>query len=358
MISVVAPVYNEAASLRRLRDELAAAMRDGQVAFEILFIDDGSTDGSWDAIRQLTQEDERVGGIRFRRNYGKAAALQAGFAAARGEIIVTMDADLQDDPRELPRFIDTLNQGFDVVSGWKKVRHDPLDKVLPSRIFNWLVSRLSGVVLHDHNCGYKAYRREVIDELRLYGEMHRFVPVLAAARGWKVGELIVQHRPREFGRSKYGFSRNIKGFLDLATVLFLTRFEERPQHALGGAGLVACLIGFLLLAVGILGELGAKLFPPLAVVWRMAPSPMYGCLALAVGILLLALGLVAELLASSLHGSSSSHAIREQWSPRIPLDSSASDSASQPSDDVSVTEQRHTPSESLEAGGAGGSVES
>lgn len=328
MISVVVPVYNEAESLRRLRDELSEATRGSRHVFELIFIDDGSTDGSWEVIRELAREDGRVGGRRLRRNYGKAAALQAGFAASRGEIVVTMDADLQDDPRELPRFVAAIEQGSDVVSGWKKVRHDPLDKVLPSRVFNWLVSRLSGVKLHDHNCGYKAYRREVVDELRLYGEMHRFVPVLAAARGWKVGELVVQHRPREFGRSKYGFSRNIKGFLDLATVLFLTRFEERPQHALGGAGLVGCLTGLLLFAVGILGELGEKLFPPLAVVWRLAPSPLYGCLAIAVGVLLLALGLVAELLASSLHGPSSSHAIREQWAPSGPVAPASSEEAS------------------------------
>jgi dolichol-phosphate mannosyltransferase len=188
-----------------------------------------------------------VRGIRFRRNFGKAAALSAGFEAARGEQLVTMDADLQDDPREIPSLLAKLDEGYDVVSGWKQVRHDPWHKVLPSRVFNWMIGWLTGVKLHDHNCGLKCYRREVLAEVRLYGELHRFVPVLAHARGFRVGELAVQHRARKFGHSKYGLRRFARGFLDLLTVKFLTGFGQRPQHLLGGIGLSCFLLGGALL---------------------------------------------------------------------------------------------------------------
>ncbi len=186
-------------------------------------------------------------GLRFRRNFGKAAALSAGFSHARGELVMTLDADLQDDPREIPRFLAAMQNNLDVVSGWKKVRNDPWHKVFPSRIFNSLVSKLTGVKLHDHNCGMKCYRREIFDEVQLYGELHRFVPVLAASRGYRVGEIEINHRPRKFGRSKYGFERFIKGFLDLLTVKFLTGFGQRPQHILGSIGLVSFVVGALML---------------------------------------------------------------------------------------------------------------
>ena len=186
--------------------------------------------------RRLAGGDPRVSAIRFRRNFGKAAALTAGFRAARGDMVFTLDADLQDDPAEIPRFLAELEKGFDVVSGWKKTRHDPWHKVYPSRVFNWLVSRLTGCRLHDHNCGFKLYRREVLREVGIYGELHRFIPVLAHARGFRVGEVAVHHRRRRHGASKYGFSRFFKGFLDLLTVRFLTRFSQRPLHVLGGIG--------------------------------------------------------------------------------------------------------------------------
>jgi glycosyltransferase involved in cell wall biosynthesis len=243
MLSAVIPVRDEAESLRELHAELAQVAREHGYDLEIIFIDDGSSDGSWDLIEQLAASDQRVRGIRFRRNFGKAAALSAGFEAARHELVVTLDADLQDDPREIPRFLAEIDKGLDCVSGWKQVRHDPWHKVGPSRAFNWLVGLLTGVKLHDHNCGFKCYRRAIFDEVRLYGELHRFVPVLAAARGWKVGEIVVNHRPRRHGRSKYGVSRIIKGFLDLLTVYFLTGFEQRPQHLLGTCGIAAFAIG-------------------------------------------------------------------------------------------------------------------
>ena len=245
MISVVVPVYNEAESLGELHGELADVARRQQYDLELVFVDDGSTDGSWAEIERLASQDPRVQGVRFRRNFGKAAALSAGFQAARGEIVFTLDADLQDDPREMPRFLEQIDTGLDVVSGWKQVRHDPWHKVGPSRVFNWLVGWLTGVRLHDHNCGFKCYRREIFEEIQLYGELHRFVPVFAAARGWSVGEIAVNHRPRKFGRSKYGVRRFIKGFLDLLTVYFLTGYSQRPQHLLGSVGLVSFLLGGL-----------------------------------------------------------------------------------------------------------------
>lgn len=290
MISVIVPVYNEAASLALLHGELVAAFDAASTGpVEFIFVDDGSRDGSWRELRQLAAVDPRVQAIRFRRNFGKAAALTAGFQAARGERIFTLDADLQDNPAEVPRFLARLDEGCDVVSGWKKTRHDPWHKVWPSRVFNWMVSNLTGCHLHDHNCGYKLYRREVVREVGIYGELHRFVPVLAHARGFRVAEIEVAHRPRRHGTSKYGFSRFLKGFLDLLTVRFLTRFHQRPLHVLGGAGLA-------LLALG-----GVGLFY-LAILWLLGYRPigtrpmlLYSIAFLVVGVQLLSLGILAEL---------------------------------------------------------------
>jgi glycosyltransferase involved in cell wall biosynthesis len=290
MITVVIPVFNEEGSLRALQGELAGVF-DGQALgpVEFVYVDDGSRDGSWSELMMLASQDSRIRAIRFRRNFGKAAALTAGFRAARGERIFTLDADLQDDPAEIPRFLARLDEGFDVVSGWKKTRHDPWHKVYPSRIFNWLVSRLTGCSLHDHNCGFKLYRAAVPREVEIYGELHRFVPVLAHARGFRVGEIEVHHRPRRHGRSKYGFERFLKGFLDLLTVRFLTRFRHRPLHVLGGTGL-------LLLGLGLLGLVY------LAVLWLLGQRPIgnrpmlfYAIALLVVGVQLLSLGILAEL---------------------------------------------------------------
>ncbi len=249
MLSVVIPVYNESESLDELHAELAAVAAAHAYDAEFILVDDGSTDDSWSRIVTLAHRDPRICGIRFRRNFGKAAALSAGFDAARGELIVTLDADLQDDPKEIPNFLARMSAGFDVVSGWKRIRHDPWHKVLPSRIFNWLVSSTTGVHLHDHNCGMKSYRRPIFDEVRLYGELHRFVPVLAQARGWKVGEIEIQHRARKHGYSKYGVRRFVKGFLDLLTVKFIVGFGHRPQHMLGTIGLASFGLGFLGLSI-------------------------------------------------------------------------------------------------------------
>jgi dolichol-phosphate mannosyltransferase len=255
MLSLVIPVYNERESLTALHTEISEVAAKLTERVEILFIDDGSKDGSWDVIRELASKDDRVRGIKFRRNFGKAAALEAGFTSAQGNVIITMDADLQDDPHEIPNFLAQLRDGLDVVSGWKKIRHDPWHKVFPSRIFNKFLSVLTGIHLHDHNCGMKAYRAEIFREVHLYGEMHRFVPVLAFARGFAVGELVIQHRARKFGSSKYGWKRFIKGALDVVTVRLLTGFGRRPQHFLGawGLGFVALgTLGFFLLVLNLL----------------------------------------------------------------------------------------------------------
>jgi glycosyltransferase involved in cell wall biosynthesis len=249
-LSLVVPVFNERESLADLFAEIVAVSKQSvEWRFEVVFVDDGSTDGSWQEVRNLAEADGRVRGVRFRRNFGKAAALAAGFREATGEIVVTLDADLQDDPTEIPRFVEAIRGGFDVVSGFKEVRRDPWHKVFPSRVFNRMVSGLTGVKLRDHNCGFKAYRAEVVRRVRLYGELHRFVPVLAAEKGYRVGELVIHHRPRKFGRSKYGWRRFTRGFLDLISVQFLTGYGDRPQHFLGRLGLVPLALGFLGLVV-------------------------------------------------------------------------------------------------------------
>ncbi|MBC8114119.1 MAG: glycosyltransferase family 2 protein [Candidatus Saccharimonas sp.] len=238
------PVLNEVDSLRELHAQIAKVASEQSLDIEVIFVDDGSRDGSWKLIEQLARDDSRVSGIRFRRNFGKAAALTAGLKRATGDLILTMDADLQDDPAEIPQFIAKLNEGFDVVNGWKLRRLDPWHKVYPSKVFNWLVGRLTGLKLHDHNCGVKLFKVEVAREIRLYGELHRFVPVLAFAKGFRVTELGVNHRSRQHGQSKYGVRRFTRGFLDLLTVSFLIGYGQRPHHMLGWIGLVCFGIGF------------------------------------------------------------------------------------------------------------------
>lgn len=297
MLSIVIPVYNEVESLDALHAELNEVARQHGYELDILFVDDGSSDGSWQAIERLAASDSRVRGIRFRRNFGKAAALSAGFGAALGDLVMTLDADLQDDPHEIPRFLEAIANDLDVVSGWKQVRHDPWHKVLPSRIFNGMVSWLTGVRLHDHNCGMKCYRREVLAEVRLYGELHRFVPVLAHARGFRVGELTINHRARRFGQSKYGVRRFVKGFLDLLTVKFLTGFGQRPQHLLGTVGLCCFLAGFAglvyLSAYWIVGQLWPS---PEHLPLHQRPAVLYSLGALLLGGQLMSIGFLAELI--------------------------------------------------------------
>lgn len=254
-LSIVVPSYNEEESLGELTAWIARVMQTTDYSYEVIIVDDGSSDGSWAKVEQLHQADSRILGIRFRRNYGKSAALSEGFAAARGRVVITMDADLQDSPDEIPPLMDMiLRDGYDMVSGWKKVRHDPISKTLPSKIFNRVVRTISGIKLHDFNCGLKAYKSDVVKTIEIYGEMHRYVPLLAQEAGFgKIGERVVRHYERKFGHSKFGIERTIKGFLDLLSVTFMGKFGKRPMHLFGSLGSLMFLLGFLAA-----GWLGAK----------------------------------------------------------------------------------------------------
>jgi glycosyltransferase involved in cell wall biosynthesis len=312
MISVVVPVYNERESLPQLHAELAAVAETARLDLEVIFVDDGSNDGSWDTIVELAGKHSWTHGIRFRRNFGKAAALSAGFKTAHGDTLITLDADLQDDPKEIPRFLEALGGGLDVVNGWKRIRLDPWHKTLPSKVFNRLVGWLTGVRLHDHNSGFKCYRAEVLREVRLYGELHRFVPVLAAARGFKIGEIPVDHRPRRYGHSKYGVRRFVKGFLDLLTVKFLTGYRQRPQHLLGTIGLLAFALGLLgmgyLTVTWIVNWFAPDSFLPL----HQRPLLIYSLAALLLGAQMMSMGFLAELITAYQGGDEHSYSIAER----------------------------------------------
>lgn len=297
MLSILIPVFNEAESLRELYNEISTVGQANLLSYEIIFIDDGSRDGSWQLIEELAQTDSRVSGIRFRRNFGKAAALTAGMRASAGSLLLMMDADLQDDPAEIPAFLAAHETGFDVVNGWKERRLDPWHKVYPSRVFNWLVGTLTGLKLHDHNCGLKLFTKDVANEIRIYGELHRFIAVLAHARGFRVTELPVHHRPRKHGSSKYGVRRFLRGLLDLLTVTFLTGYGQRPQHLLGGIGI--SLLGLGVLGLGYLSILWflmnvAYLLPAEPIGNR--PLLAYSVASVLLGGQALSLGLLAELI--------------------------------------------------------------
>lgn len=300
MLSVIIPTFNEAPTLEQLTKQLLEAGKATRQEIELVFVDDGSTDSSWNEILRLSHVHREVCGIRFRRNFGKAAALSAGIEHSRGEIVVTIDADLQDDPAEIPNLLAKMAEGFDVVSGWKKERKDPWHKRWPSLAFNWLANFVSGLRLHDHNCGLKAYRREVLDEISLYGEMHRFMPILAASRGYRISEVVVTHRPREHGYSKYGVNRFVKGLLDLITVCFLTSYRQRPQHLLGGCGMLSFAFGVISLSglclvwvVDRLGDVESPIHLHQRALFYVA------ILAILLGVQMLSMGVIAELLIAS-----------------------------------------------------------
>ena len=280
LISFVIPAKDEEESLKELYERIAVEMRKLERPFEVIFIDDGSVDGSWKVISELAADNpDELFACRFRKNAGKADALAAGFQAARGEIVFTMDADLQDDPKEIPRFIDKLNEGFDLVSGWKKTRHDPWHKVLPSRIFNRMVSAAVGVNLHDHNCGFKCYRSEVIKNVSIYGEMHRMIPSLAGIKGYRSAEIEVEHHARRFGKSKYGIKRFFRGFMDMQTVYFFKNFRERPLHFFGGAAAACAILGGALFALGLLPWISpmiASRITTIAEVFLISALPLLG----------------------------------------------------------------------------------
>ena len=321
VLSVIVPVFNEQESLVQLVDELKAGIGRSVAGFEIILVDDGSTDDSWRIITELSQlastvaaSENRVHitGIRLRRNFGKAAALTAGMKISTGELILMLDADLQDDPAEFPELLKQINAGYDVVNGWKERRLDPWHKVYPSKVFNWMVGAMSGLKLHDHNCGLKLFRSEVACEIQIYGELHRFIPVLAYARGFKVAEVAVNHRPRQHGHSKYGVRRFLRGLLDLLTVTFLTGFGRSPLHAMGSVGLGFFSVGMLGLAylslvwianqTGIIADpkpIGSR--PLLA--YSIAASLLCGQA--------LSLGLLAELIVANTVRISDSYSVRE-----------------------------------------------
>jgi len=290
-LSFVIPVFNEEKSLKVLHKEIIENIPN--TTYEIIFIDDGSTDNSYTVIEEIAREDANIKLIRFRTNFGKAAALQAGFDKAQGEIIFTMDADLQDDPKEIPRFIEKIDEGYDLVSGWKKKRKDPITKRWPSKFFNLITSMVFHLRLHDYNCGYKAYRRDAAKSLNIYGELYRYIPAIVWSKGFSVTEIVVTHHKRKFGRSKYGASRLIRGFLDLLTVTMITKYRRSPLYLFGASGLIISLIGFIIsvwLAV-------KKIFFGMSLSNR--PLLFLGILLIVVGVQLISLGLLGEMIVYS-----------------------------------------------------------
>jgi glycosyltransferase involved in cell wall biosynthesis len=245
-ISIVVPLYNEVESLPELHAWIQRVMKENNFSYEVLFVDDGSKDGSWKVVEALRSADANVKGIKFQRNYGKSAALQVGFEAVKGNVVITMDADLQDSPDEIPGLYKMITEeDFDVVSGWKKKRYDPLTKTIPTKIYNWAARRLTGIYLHDFNCGLKAYKNEVVKSIELYGDMHRYIPPLAKYAGFtKIGEKVVQHQSRKYGTTKFGMSRFLNGPLDLLSVVFMGKFGKKPMHLFGALGVLMFIIGF------------------------------------------------------------------------------------------------------------------
>jgi glycosyltransferase involved in cell wall biosynthesis len=307
MLSFVIPLLNEEGSLAPLYEAITQTVAQQSVAFEIIFVDDGSTDGSPSILRDLYERDpEHVRVVQFRRNFGKMAAMTAGFSRARGEIIVTLDADLQDDPAELPKLLAKLDEGYDLVVAWRTNRNDPISKRLPSKLANLTVSTLTDVEIHDVNCGFKVYRREVLQNLKLYGELHRYIPVLAHWQGFRVAEVPVTHHPRQFGRSKYGLGRLGRSYIDFLSVLFLTTYLKRPMQLFGMAGSLCALVGIVIMCY-------------LAVLWLIEgalgwrPLLFFGITALVVGIQLVSVGLLGEMLRNITFTAEDEYSIRQVW---------------------------------------------
>lgn len=303
-LSVVIPLFNEEESLPELCAWIKKVVEEQNYSYEIILVDDGSSDNSWAIIEKINNDNPNVKGIRFRRNYGKSAALNVGFEAAQGEVVITMDADLQDSPDELPGLYKMIKEdGFDLVSGWKKVRHDPsLTKNIPSKLYNWMTSKMSGVKLHDHNCGIKAYRKNVVKSIEVYGEMHRYIPVIAKWAGFKkIGEKVVEHRKRKYGTTKFGVNRFMNGPLDLLSIMFVSRFGKKPMHLFGTIGTVIFILGFIAaLSIGIQKiyylQIGIK--APLV---TNSPYFYLALLAMILGTQLFLTGFLAEMVARSSH---------------------------------------------------------
>ncbi|HHJ53273.1 MAG TPA: glycosyltransferase [Caldithrix abyssi] len=303
-ISVVIPLLNEEDSLTELTERVVEQLRKLTTDYEIIYVDDGSTDSSFSLLKQLKEKHPQIRIIRFRKNFGKSTALCEGFRKAQGKYVITMDADLQDDPAEIPNLIAKLNDGYDLVSGWKKKRHDPISKTVPSKLFNLVTRVLTGIRIHDFNCGLKGYRNEVIKAIPVYGELHRYLPVLAHWQGFRVGEIVVHHHPRKFGKSKFGARRFLTGFFDLLTVLFITRYRQKPLHLFGFLGLL-------------FGAAGLAILTYLTVIWFQGqgighrPLLFLGVLLVIVGAQSFSLGLIGEMITST-RDQSLKYVIREE----------------------------------------------
>jgi len=295
-ISVVIPLLNEEESLPELAAWIERVMLENQLSYEVLFVDDGSRDGSWKIIEGLTLQNPNLKGIKFRRNYGKAAALNVGFSNAAGDVVITMDADMQDSPDEIPELFEMIQKGgYDLVSGWKKKRYDPISKTIPTKFYNWSTRRMSGIKLHDFNCGLKAYKNDVVKSIEVYGEMHRYIPVIAKWAGFnRIGEKVVVHRKRKYGKTKYGLDRFLKGYLDLLTINFTARFGKRPMHFFGLLGSLLFLAGFII--AGYLTY--AKFFYQ---AFKMTERPLFyfGFLFMIMGTQLFVAGFLGEMISRS-----------------------------------------------------------
>ncbi len=299
-ISVVIPLFNEEESLPELCSWISRVMKEHGFTYEVILVDDGSSDRSWEVVEELFSGNSNIRGIRFNRNYGKSAALNTGFKATRGRVVITMDADLQDSPDEIPALYSLIEEeGYDLISGWKKKRYDPISKTIPSRFFNWVTRKISDIHLHDFNCGLKAYSREVVKNINIYGEMHRYIPVIAKWRGFdRIGEQVVAHRPRKYGSTKFGLERFIFGFLDLLSITFVSKFKQRPMHFFGSLGTISFLLG-LIITVWIIGN---KLYH-IAVehqepVREVTDQPLFflALVAVVVGVQLFLAGFLAEMM--------------------------------------------------------------
>lgn len=306
-LSFVIPAKDEQHTVKTLHQEIIHSLKSLNKTYEIIFIDDGSTDNTFNELKEIRKKDDNVKIIKLRGNFGKSVALQIGFENSTGDIILTLDADLQDNPEQIPDLLSAINQGYDLVSGWKKKRYDPsLSKVLPSKIINWLTRIFTNVPIHDINCGFKAYRREVVKNLNLYGELYRYIPILAFKQHFKVGEVIVEHRPRRFGKSKFGWERGIKGILDLLTVVFITSFIRRPGHFFGSLGLGSFSIGF------VIGIYISYLRITTGGIQYRQPLLFLGMLLMIIGIQFISTGLLAEMFISSKPKPDYSAAIKEK----------------------------------------------
>jgi len=300
-VSLVIPLFNEAESLPELHAWIVRVCKQENLSYEILLLDDGSNDGSWDIIKNLKDQDANVRGFRFRTNYGKSAALNVGFAEANGEVVITMDADLQDSPDEIPGLIEMIKtEGYDVVSGWKKKRYDPLSKTIPTKLFNWATRKISELELHDFNCGLKAYRNEVVKNIEVYGEMHRYIPVIAKWAGFpKVGEKVVVHQARKYGSTKFGMNRFVNGFLDLISLFFMSKFGKKPMHFFGLLGVLNFLVGLFMACWIIVEKLICVIQDKRAPLVTDSPIFYIGLVAMIIGTQLFLAGFIGELVSRS-----------------------------------------------------------